>query len=244
MKLNTVFFRIQKLLAVTSSLKLLFIYLRYGVIAGVEHRPILDNRLNTIVDIGANRGQFALACWKWAPNAKVISFEPLNTPATVYEKIFKNNLNFKLFRGAIGPNIEKKLINVSNKDDSSSLLPIGINQIKNFPGTQKSHMEEVSISPLGAALDSKMIGAPALLKLDVQGYEFEALEGCEQLLDSFEFIYCECSFIELYQGQKFASDIVNWLKARKFNIIGVYNVSYDGLGKAIQADLLFYNFLD
>ena len=80
---------------------------------------------------------------------------------------------------------------------------------------------------------------PALLTLDVQGYELEALHGCEALLPSFTWIYCECSFVTLYEGQALASDVIAWLHARDFRLHGVYNLVYDVAGKEGQGDFFF-----
>ena len=33
-----------------------------------------------------------------------------------------------------------------------------------------------------------------LLKIDVQGFELEVLQGCETIVTNFDYIYCECSF--------------------------------------------------
>jgi len=65
------------------------------------------------------------------------------------------------------------------------------------------------------------------------------LIGCQSLLENFNFIYCECSFIELYSGQKLVGDIIKWLENINFSIVGVFNVSYDKLGMPIQGDFLF-----
>ncbi len=48
----------------------------------------------------------------------------------------------------------------------------------------------------------------ALLKLDVQGFELSALQGCEDLLQHFAWVYVECSFIELYEGQALADEVI------------------------------------
>lgn len=80
---------------------------------------------------------------------------------------------------------------------------------------------------------------PALLKLDVQGYELEALKGCEDLLASFSYVYAEGSFVELYRGQVLADELIAWLRRREFRLSGVYGVVYDGQGRAVQADMLF-----
>ena len=74
---------------------------------------------------------------------------------------------------------------------------------------------------------------------DMQGFELEALRGCESLLANFEWIYCECSFVELYSGQKLVADVIDWLSNRGFRLMGMYNPSYDRNGQSIQADFLF-----
>jgi len=88
-------------------------------------------------------------------------------------------------------------------------------------------------------LTKQDIKPPALLKLDVQGYELQALQGCLSLLASFKYIYCECSFIELYEGQVLADQVVQFLSNHKFRFIGAYNMCYDKNGIAVQADFLF-----
>ena len=79
----------------------------------------------------------------------------------------------------------------------------------------------------------------AMLKLDVQGFEYEALRGCESMLPHFQWVYCECSFIELYAGQKLASDVIALLADRGFSIDDIQNPTYSDAGHCIQADLLF-----
>lgn len=80
---------------------------------------------------------------------------------------------------------------------------------------------------------------PAFLKLDVQGFELEALRGCEDLLGHFSNVYAECSFVELYSGQALAHEIISWLRERGFSLSGVYNMGYDRNGRAVQGDFLF-----
>jgi len=83
------------------------------------------------------------------------------------------------------------------------------------------------------------IQPPAFLKLDVQGFELEALRGCEDLLDRFACVYAECSFVEMYAGQALADEVIAWLRDRGFRLRGVHNMVYDRGGRAIQADFLF-----
>jgi len=89
------------------------------------------------------------------------------------------------------------------------------------------------------------IPTPAFLKIDVQGYEKDVLEGCGSLLQLFSYIYVECSFIELYVGQSLVHDVISLLAELGHILVGVYNLEYDKDGWAIQGDFLFENtFLD
>ncbi|MFZ1337577.1 MAG: FkbM family methyltransferase, partial [Paracoccaceae bacterium] len=82
---------------------------------------------------------------------------------------------------------------------------------------------------------------PALLKIDVQGYEQQVLEGCETLLSRFDWVFAELSFVELYAGQTLAPEVIGWLETRGFRLDGVYvsDMSYKN-GRMIQGDFLFH----
>ena len=58
-----------------------------GSAAGTEHGLVLQGiNSNFIVDVGANRGQFALVARKVFPKARILSFEPLAEPIQTLRK--------------------------------------------------------------------------------------------------------------------------------------------------------------
>jgi FkbM family methyltransferase len=213
-----------------------------GVAAAIEHERILKSlRCATVVDIGANRGQFALVSRHCFPQARLYSFEPLPDPAQRFDNVLGNDRLVRLHRTAIGKQAGEATIHVAGADASSSLLPITQLQSSLFPGTSEVRTESVQVRPLEALLKRDQIVAPALLKIDVQGYELITLQGCESLLDAFEFVYVECSFVELYAGQALAHDVCRFMAEHDFRLAGVYNLHYDSAGRAIQGDFLFAN---
>jgi hypothetical protein len=92
---------------------------------------------------------------------------------------------------------------------------------------------------LRAILLPEDIKKPAFMKIDVQGYELQVLEGCASLLSLFSFLYIECSFLELYTGQSLVHEIISFLANRQFTLSGIYNLDYDKKGQPIQGDFLF-----
>jgi len=212
------------------------------VVAGVEHTRVLNKlRCRTVIDIGANRGQFALVTRRCLPKARIFSFEPLSEPAKRFHAVFYKDPNVILYQVAIGPQACETTIHVSAADDSSSLLPFSPLQERLFPGTCEIGTEIVKVGLLSDYVRPEEIFSPAMLKLDVQGFELEALRGCEELLGRFCYVYAECSFIELYSGQALVDDIIDWLRHRGWCLRGIYNMTYDRRDRSIQADFLFEN---
>lgn len=214
--------------------------LLHGVAASVEHRGALRGLdVASIVDIGANRGQFALFCRALFPQATIVAFEPQAAAANAFRRLFRNAPAVRLIEAAIAPSEGKATLHVSARDDSSSLLSITRRQTEIFPGTGEIATAEVSTGRLDTFLAPEDIRSPALLKIDVQGYEADVLKGCESHLDCFSYVYVECSFVELYAGQALAPEIIDWLHARGFLLTGRFNeVKARGTG-LVQADFLF-----
>jgi FkbM family methyltransferase len=215
-------------------------FLRARVAASTEHdRIIAGLALDTVVDIGANRGQFALCVRRHYPQAQIFSFEPLRKPAITYQKAFAGDSRAKLFNTAIAAAAGSAAMHVSRWDVSSSLLPIAKAQHDNFPFTEEARQETVALAPLSACIDRSALTGTSMLKLDVQGFELTALEGCADLLDCFQYVYVEASFVELYVGQAMASEVVGWLLNRGFSLMCVANLEMGQSQRPIQADFLF-----
>jgi FkbM family methyltransferase len=214
--------------------------LRYGVAAAIEHEATLAPlNVSTVVDVGANRGQFSLFALNTFPSAAIFSLEPLEGPAARFRKVFAGEPRVTLHNAALGPTSGQSTMHVSGHDDSSSLLPITATQGELFQGTQEVRTETVRTGPLSEFLNSSSIVRPALLKLDVQGYELEALRGCGELLDEFDYVCAEGSYIELYEGQALADELIEWLSGRGFTRTCVYGTIRDANGREVQADMLF-----
>lgn len=213
--------------------------MKLGVAASIEHESALAFvEYKTVVDIGANVGQFALFASKRFPEAKIFSFEPLEDCWSTFAGIFRGDRHVQFFRYGVGPADTDAAINVTNENDSSSILMPAAAQAEAF-GTAVRTTKKVELRRLGSVLSRDQIGGPALLKIDVQGFELEVLKGCEELLDRFETIYVEASYVELYKGQALAGEVIEFLRQRGFEIRGVFNQHVDGVQGPLQADFLF-----
>ena len=213
--------------------------LRHGVAATIEHAGALAGRsFASVVDIGANRGQFTLFVAGLYPQARIFAFEPLPGPYAVLARIAAGHDRTHTFQAAIGPRAATARIHLMHPDDCSSLLAPTGRQTAMFPQTRLAGTLPVEMAPLHAFVGPGDLCAPALLKLDVQGFELAALEGCASLLDRFAAVYLECSFVPLYADQPLADEVLAHLREQGFRLAGVYNLAHDRDGRAVQADFL------
>ncbi len=216
--------------------------LSLGVAPSYEHRAMLASlgHVGTVVDVGANVGQFALIARRCLPQARILSFEPLPDAADRFAQALAGQAEVQLFRTALGTTRTTLPIHITARADSSSMLSPAL-QSEVYPGTHEVGVLQVKVARLDQVITADDIRGPALLKIDVQGYEQQVLEGCETLLPRFDWIFAELSFVELYSGQTLAPEVIGWLDRHGFCLDGVYasDMSYRK-GRMIQGDFLFH----
>ena len=117
-------------------------------------------------------------------------------------------------------------------------MPIGDRQSELFPGTQEVATQTVEVRTLDDFADELRAGGPSLLKIDVQGAELDVLRGGQEVLQTFQWVYLEMSFVELYDGQPLADEIVDELRTRGFELTGT-GVPPISDGRPVQVDALF-----
>ncbi|SDG15631.1 methyltransferase, FkbM family [Limimonas halophila] len=214
--------------------------LRRGVAAAVEHANALRTLdAVTVIDVGANRGQFVLAARALLPGAHVHAVEPLAAPAEVLHRVAAALGGITVHRAAVAPERGRATMQVPARTDSASLLPVGARQTRVFPGTHAVRTETVRTAPLADLVPSAVLTPPVLLKLDVQGSELDTLRASTHLLPQIDWVLCECSDVELYAGQALRPAVEAYLADHGFQPVRSDNaVTHPAFGR-VQADVLF-----
>ena len=212
----------------------------HGVGAALEHEHTpLPHNLRTVLDVGANRGQFALIAARRWPEARLVCFEPLPHARAVLERVLRRHRRFDVVDAALSDHKGMAQLHVAGADDSSSLLPITQLQVETFPGTEEVSTLQVRTLRLDEEVAPGTIDRPALLKIDVQGAELSVLRGAVGLLPDLDAILVESSFAELYAGQALADDVIRFLHASGFALVAIAGPTRDAKGNVLQADLVF-----
>lgn len=195
----------------------------------------------SIYDVGANVGQFALAATTVWPESPVFSFEPVPSAYEQLEKLADRFTSIHPSRLALGKSVGTVAMNVTNHTASSSLLKLHQNHRDLYPHVAESATIQVEVSTLAVQIMRIPILAPALLKLDVQGFESEVLKGAGDSLSNFRWILLETSTSPMYENEVLFQDICELLTRKGFKFTYPVQIHLADSGAFGQFDALFTN---
>jgi len=166
-----------------------------------ELKWLQKKNIKTIIDIGANQGQFSEKMRILFPQSKIISFEPLNEAYQILKKNFLNDQNYEIYNIALGSTKGVAEIEKNEYSPSSSLLEMNNVHKNNFNFAINTEKEKINIDLLDNIIKPSAIIRPALMKIDVQGFEDKVINGATNILRNIDIIICEMSYLELYKNQ-------------------------------------------
>ena len=193
--------------------------------------------MKVIYDIGANIGTWTLLAKAVLPNTSVHAFEPLEKHCIEFGKSTTGLENVYLHKCALGPKSFSANMHVTTFSDASSLLEIA-KATEDIFGVFESSKHEVQVTSLDEYILSNNLPFPDLMKLDIQGYELEALKGANLCMKHVKYLICEVSFIEFYREQALFHDIVAFLSQHDF-YLEAFSVNTQLGQKLYQTDALF-----
>ena len=212
-------------------------YARRGIAPAIEHlAAIKPLEIGSCIDVGANIGQFSALVSYLHPKAVIFAFEPLPEACEKFRSGLSNPRT-SLTACGIGKISGSRRLHVTTRANSSSFLLPGRNQSRAF-GVVECNTLEVPIKRLDEVLSSDRLPRPVLLKLDVQGFELDVLEGADALIKAIDYCYLELSYVELYEGQPLAAEVLRYLFSRGFELAGVFNQVETRAFGPTQADFL------
>jgi FkbM family methyltransferase len=194
----------------------------------------------TIIDVGANKGQFTVAARNVFRPSVVHSFEPLPRVAEALRRNCARYPEVKVHQLALGAESGAATMHVNSHSQSSSLLPIGDRHLRSFPRAQEVGEARVEIRRLDGVLEVSELVEPVLMKIDAQGFEAPVLEGADGILGSVDMIVAETSFTPLYEGELPFFGLFEYLRQRDFDLLRPVGFLRDGAtGEYLQMDALF-----
>jgi len=179
----------------------------------------------TVIDVGANIGQFALAAAHMLRPQRLISLEPIPEVCAKLRSLrIPAGIRFHAVCTALGEVPGNAEFRVMSQTASSSLLPLGQIHLNLYPEIREERKVPVTIQILDHFLSAHPLVGPSLLKLDVQGSELDVLRGCRRLKDHFRWILVETSTTPFYEGGAAFAEIQAHLSTQGYRWLGPITV--------------------
>jgi FkbM family methyltransferase len=195
-----------------------------------------------VIDIGANIGQFASSVFELAPSARVLSIDPIPSNVEACKQRFGGKANYGVIQAAIGlqsgPNVTFK---VHPYSQASSMLAPSSAARQSFRSLD-GEMTEIS-TPM-FSLDDLMRSQSGfetvnLLKIDVEGFEAQVLEGANDTLSRSQALLVETQVIAMNDGAELFDQICHLARKAGFRFDSIQGELRDVFGNLLMMDLLF-----
>jgi len=210
----------------------------------MNSNELLTARALCVIDVGASGG--LSEPFKGLSNIQPIFVEPDDRAAAELERQFPN---VRLLRTALS-NFEGRVqFHLAREQECSSCLEPNMAFLSRFPNPER--FETIKTIELPAStLDAQMADVgidPDFIKLDVQGYESQIMEGGTRCLERALGAIIEVEFVPLYRGQKLFPEVHSTMSSRGFELYDLQRSFWkrfaNGTFPAARGQCLFGNAL-
>jgi FkbM family methyltransferase len=211
---------------------------------GDQVRLLRGRPVETIFDVGAFDGSSAARYRELFPAARVYAFEPSETSYTrLADRAERSGGMIVPVRAAVGAEAGTADLHINESAKTNSLLPTDPAAARLFDSGEMRPVGQASVPvvTLDGFCDERRIERIDLLKMDIQGFELQALRGARRLLErrAIRLIYAEVLFARLYSGQAFYHDIAAHLAGMGYELYGLYSMIRIPGGALGWADAIF-----
>jgi FkbM family methyltransferase len=211
--------------------------------SGRMKRLFTHYRVDMVIDVGANKGQFGLSLRELGYKGPIVSFEPLSDAHRTLVATAAPDPHWKVAPPmAIGRARGQATINVAANSESSSILPMSSLHSDAAPTSKYTATETVDVNALDDAASAYLVaGSNIFVKVDTQGFEAEVLAGAPRLLERAVGVQLEMSLGDLYDGQPGYLDLIQTMKENGFALAELMpGFSDPRTGHLLQSDGIFF----
>lgn len=182
--------------------------------------------IDTIIDVGANKGQFGSRMRNLGFRGDIYSFEPVKEVFESLSACAAGDNRWKTYNIALGAEAGKTQMNVSASSDFSSLLAPNEFGEARFKGIKTDRQEDIAVHRLDEFLKQTVDikDRRILLKIDAQGYDLQVFGGAAGILGNVCALLSEISFIPIYHGMNPYLETLAIYQKAGFSMSGIYPV--------------------
>lgn len=208
--------------------------------------PLPKNRLanlvrlgfdpDIVVDGGAHIGNWTKMVSEFLPNSKYILIEP---NPIIYSRIDDNlsgkKIDYTIIKKALGAQKGNMELNIWENVDSD-LTGSSLCEHVRGEATKKINCELIDLDSIIDIYKQ----APDFIKLDLQGFELQALQGAKEILKSAELMIIEFGCLDAYINRTSVRDLIDIMYENSYCLYDVMDLNYRPFDNALTAgDFIF-----
>jgi FkbM family methyltransferase len=204
-------------------------------------RLLASAGIDLVVDVGANRGQFAKGLRRAGYAGRILSIEPLDAPFLMLARAAAEDDAWTVIQSAVGSETGVATMYVAANDGaSSSFLPMLDLHARWAPDAQVVGEERVQTATLDDLVRPALDDQPAVFtKIDAQGFELQVLAGGVETLARSTLVQLEMSLRPLYLDAPSYRDVIDFMNEHGFCLIGLEPGFTSATGVQLQIDGIF-----
>jgi FkbM family methyltransferase len=201
------------------------------------------HRIDLVLDVGANRGQFARLARRVGYAGEIVSFEPLRHNHKMLHAAAAADGHWRVLPFALGREPAEMDFAVHRNDSFSSLHAVNEAGVARFGDmVAVERIERVQVRTLDSVWPELGLGdgRRLLLKTDTQGHDLAVLAGASEVLRHTLAVATEASIQPIYTDTPLFPEVVAWLQSCGFVLSGVFPTGHrpDDLA-LIEVDAFF-----
>lgn len=197
-------------------------------------------RVETVLDVGANVGQFGRMLRALGYDRRIVSFEP---DPECFKQLSRNAARDSLWECrnlGLSDAPARLTFHRYNHSVLSSFSVLSEEGMRRFPDAREIGQEEIGANRLDAALSERDIASGAIfVKIDTQGHDLRVFAGAEGILPKVAGLCCEIPFKALYAEDLDWHGAIRAYEAGGFRLSGIYPVSRNDRLELLEGDALF-----
>jgi len=197
---------------------------------------LASREIDTVLDVGANTGQFASGLRSGGYRGRIVSFEPVST---VFEQLRRSAAGDGLWEArnlGLGAAAGTPMIHVSEDSRFSSLLRLTAAAERFDASARVVREETIEVRRLDDVFD-EFRDRRVFLKIDTQGLERDVLEGGADALTRILGLQAELPVRHFYEGVWSLPEALAYLEARGFVLAQVEPTNFDSADSVSMVEL-------